>query len=98
MMRVDDVLRDREDGIIAHAHPLLRLENHFSSEHWMFLHLRTLFFRERAGLVEDVIGNADLADIVERRETGQEIDPLRRQVVAKIRMPGKLRRETPRVL
>ena len=64
----------------------------------MLSHLHELFGRERAGFVEDVIGNADLADVVKRREARQQIDAFRRQVLVEFGMSGELLGEEPDVL
>ena len=64
----------------------------------MLLHLQVLFRRELAGLVQQVVGHAHLADVVQRRKARQEIDALRGQVVAKRRMLRQLLGEQAAVL
>ena len=64
----------------------------------MLLHLQVLFRRELAGLVQQLVGHADLADVVQRRQARQQIDALRRQVIAKRRVLRQLLGEQPAVL
>ena len=47
------------------------------------------------GLVQQPIGHADLADVVERREARQQFDALGRQIVAELGMRGELLGERP---
>ena len=64
----------------------------------MLLHLLVLFRRELAGLVQQMVGHADLADVVQRRQARQQIDALRRQVIAKRRVLRQLLGEQAAVL
>ena len=63
----------------------------------MLSHLRHFVGRQRGRLVQDVIRNADLADVVQRGEAGEQIDPFRREIVAVVRVGGQLLRQNPRV-
>ena len=67
-MRVHDVFRHRKDGIVSHSNLPLGFDNHVASQGGMRSHLRQFLWGQRTGLVEDVIGNADLSNVVQRRE------------------------------
>ena len=60
-------------------------------------HLGQFVGRQLAGFVEHAIGYADLADVVERRQAGEELDALRREVVVEAGMLRQLLREDARV-
>ena len=50
----------------------------FSADDGMDLHLFELFRRQSAGLVDDVLGNGELADIVQQRGSAKGFDFLGR--------------------
>jgi hypothetical protein len=50
-------------------------------------HLDELLRRERARLVEHLVRDADLADVVQRRQARQEVDPIRGQILTEVGMP-----------
>jgi hypothetical protein len=80
VMGVDDVFRHRENRVVAHADAAFGLQDHFVSVLGMPLHLLELVGSQCAGLIQDVIGDADLADVVQRRQARDQIDPFGRQV------------------
>src|SRR5262249_31988518 len=45
---------------------------------------------ERSSLSQDEIGHADLADVVDRRQPGDEVDRLGREKVAEARVGGEI--------
>ena len=49
------------------------------AERGVLLHLGVLVVGEVPRLVQDGVGDADLADVVQRRQRGDQVDPLRRQ-------------------
>ena len=48
-------------------------------------------------LFNSAIGHADLADVVQRREAREQVDPIRRQILAVVRVSGELLRDNPGV-
>ena len=86
-MRIDDVLGDGQGQVVAHAGGTFGVLDHRTAMRRMLAHLLELFLRQRARLVEDRIRNANLADVVKRREAGEQLDALGRQIVLKRRMP-----------
>ena len=63
----------------------------------MPLHLGVLGVGQMAGLVQDGVGDADLADVVERRQGGDQVDPLGRQDPPVRRMRRQARGQQPDV-
>ena len=63
----------------------------------MLAHLGQFLGRQRSRLVQHLIADADLADVVKRRQRGQQIDALARQVGAELGVGRQLLREQPRV-
>jgi len=53
-------------------------------------HLGELLGVERSLLVQDAVGHADLADVVQRSQARQQLDPFGRQVGMEARMQGEL--------
>ena len=98
MVRVDDVLRQLQRHVVAHADARFGFHDHFATELGMAAHLELLLGGQRARLVEDAIGNADLADVVQRREAGEQIDPFAGQVVAVVGVTRERLGEQTRVL
>src|SRR5436190_13726648 len=86
VMRIYDVLRHLERGIVAHADARFGLEDDVPAESGMFPHFRELLWGQRPRLVEDVIGNAHLPDVVQRRQAREQIDPFAREIGAEIRL------------
>ena len=98
MVRVDDILRNRQRHIVSNPGSALGVLDDVPSVARMTPHLRELFRRETPGFVQHPVGHADLADVVERRETGEELDPLGGQVVAEVGMLRQLLRDDACVL
>src|SRR4029453_11084204 len=81
VMCVDDVFGQREDGVVSHSCLLFSFEDDVTAVNWMAPHRSELPGSWCAWLVENAIGHADLADVMERREARQQIDPFRRQIL-----------------
>ena len=97
-MRVDDILRHRQRHIVSHPDSRLCPQDHLATKLRMRAHLHQLVGGQGPRLVEDVIANAHLADVVERRETREKIDAFGCEMGAEIGLSGELRCEQARVL
>ena len=98
VMREHDVLGEAQHLVVVHAGQRLGLEQRVVAERGVLLHLRVFAGGELTRLVQDRVGDADLADVVERRQRGDEVDAVRRQVVAVVAAGGDRRGEQARVL
>jgi hypothetical protein len=70
---VGDFLGQGEE-LQRHLDVLLGLLDGFAAQSGVRLHHHPFVGRERPGLQQDVVGNADLADVVQRRRAAQKVD------------------------
>ncbi len=98
MVGVHNILGHGENHIVRHADVPLCMHDDVAAMGGMFAHFIDLLGRQRTGLVQQPIGHTDLADVVERREARQQIDPFWREIVTESRMGGELLGDDPRVL
>src|SRR5215469_5955085 len=71
------------------ACPLLRFRDDLIPEARMAAHLLPFLGRQRAGLSQDEVAHADLADVVDRGQPGEVVDRLRSEEVVKSRMASE---------
>ena len=74
VVRVDDLLRELQEEVVAHADPLLGARDHVAPVDRMPRHLLPLVVGEWAGLPERPVRDPDLADVVDRRQPRDQID------------------------
>ena len=98
VVRIDDLLGNPQHVGVADARELLRVEDAVVAEGRMRLHLGVFGVREIPGFVQHVVGDADLADVVQRRQRGDEVDALGRQDRRIGRLPGQRRRQHTHVV
>jgi len=84
-----DFLGAGEEGHF-HAKLFLRVFDGVFAQRGVGLHDLEFFRLELAGLEQDAVGDADLADIMERRRLEQQFDLVRRQVGGKARVALQL--------
>ena len=73
MVRIGDD-RAKAQKVVVPAHALFRPAQGLVAEGGVLLHLVEFGFRELAGLAEDAVRNADLADIVQRGADAEQLD------------------------
>jgi len=71
VVRVDDVLGDRQRHIIAYPRRTLGVFDHIASVSRMPPHLGELLRSQMPGLVQNAVGHADLADVMQGRQACQ---------------------------
>ena len=73
MVRMGDD-RAKAQKVVVPAHALFRPAQGLVAEGGVLLHLVEFGFRELAGLTEDAVRHADLADIVQRGTDAEQLD------------------------
>ena len=69
-----DLLRQANHFVVVHAGQRLGPQQALVAEIGVASHFVVLLRGERAGLAQHRVGYADLADVVKRRERGDQID------------------------
>ena len=90
VMGIDDLLRQRQDHVVADARLVFGLLDDRASVLRVPPHLGALVFGEVARLVQDVIRDADLADVVQRGQARQQVHPFGRQVAGVVGIAREL--------
>ena len=96
---VDDILCERQGHVVTNADGTLGLLDDIAAVSRMLSHLDHFVRRQPSWLVQHAIRHSHFTDIVQRRQAGQKLHALRRQVVSIVRVGSELRpARAPRVV